>query len=112
GQGFPTDSRAANDNSNFHIKKYLNDEVLERVMKLDHIAQELGVKLSQLAIAWVLRQPGISSAIVGASRPSQIEENVRATDIKLTDDVLSEIKIVLKEINQFVPNAEQLVDKA
>ncbi|TMN21451.1 aldo/keto reductase [Lentibacillus cibarius] len=112
GQGAPTDSRAANDNSNLHIKKYLNDKVLEQVMKLNHIAQELGVKLSQLAIAWVLRQPGISSAIVGASRPPQIEENVRATDITLTDDVLREIEIVLKEINQFVPDVEQLIDKA
>ncbi|WP_269409442.1 aldo/keto reductase family protein [Lentibacillus daqui] len=112
GQGVPSDSRAANDNNNFHIKKYLNDEILKRVMKLDHIAQELGIKLSQLAIAWILRQPGVSSAIVGASRPSQVEENVRAADIKLTDAVLVEVEDVLKEIDQFVPDAGQLVDKA
>lgn len=103
GQEIPSDSRAANDDINFAIKGYLNDDVLKRVAKLEGIAQELGVKLSQLAVAWILRQPGVSSAIVGASRPSQVEENVKAAEVELTDDVLEEIETVLKEINQFVP---------
>lgn len=103
GQDIPAGSRAANDDINAGIKSYLNNEVLERVAKLNGITQDLGIKLSQLAVAWILRQPGVSSAIVGASRPSQVEENVKAADVELNDDVLDEIDAVLKEIDQFVP---------
>jgi aryl-alcohol dehydrogenase-like predicted oxidoreductase len=77
--------------------------VLHCVGKLDGIANQMGVKLSQLAIAWVLRQPGVSAAIVGASRPGQVEENVQASDMVLTDDVIQQIEEVLKEIDGFVP---------
>jgi len=103
GHRIPPDSRAANDDINRWIKSYLNDDVLTRVAKLETIASDLGCKLSQLAVAWVLRQPGVSSAIVGASRPSQIEENVGALDVRLTDDTLDEIEAILKEIDGFVP---------
>lgn len=103
GQGVPSDSRAANDNINTWIKSYLRDDVLEYVGRLEGIAQNLGIKLSQLAVAWILRQPGVSSAIVGASRPSQVEENVKASEVELTDDVLEEIESVLEDINRFIP---------
>lgn len=102
GQKAPSDSRAANADINFAIKNYLNDDVLQQVAKLDEIAQDLGVKLSQLAVAWILRQPGVSSAIVGASRTAQVAENVKAADVALTDDVLGEIDTVLKEIDRFI----------
>ena len=99
GQELPADSRAANDKINGSIQRYLNSNVLDQVAKLEKLAQEeLGVKVSQLAIAWILRQPGVSSAIVGASRPSQIEENVKAAEIELSDDILNEIDDILKGI--------------
>jgi voltage-dependent potassium channel beta subunit len=104
GQGVPEDSRAAKEGINTWVKSYLKDEILERVTRLEQIANnELGVKLSQLAISWVLRQPGVSSAIVGASRPAQIEENAKASDIVLTHDLLAEIDAILKEIEGFSP---------
>lgn len=102
-QPVPVDSRAANDSTNLWIQSYLKDEVLESVVKMEYIAKSLGASLSQLALAWVLRQQNVSSAIIGASRPSQIEENIKAIDLELTPDVLMEIEGVLKEIDGFVP---------
>lgn len=99
----PTDSRAANDSVNGVINSYFRNDVLESVQKLNHLAGELGVTLSQLALVWILRHPGISSAIIGASRPQQIEENVKAVDIELSEDVLREIEQILVEIKDFAP---------
>lgn len=63
--------------------------------KLLKVAEEAGISLSQLALAWVLRLPGISSAIIGASRPEQIEENVRAVEVLLDEELLQKIERVL-----------------
>ncbi|HEU5138501.1 MAG TPA: aldo/keto reductase family protein [Bacillales bacterium] len=98
GQEVPADSRAANDQIGKFVERYLKDDLLEGVARLEGIAGDLGVKLSQLAVAWILRQPGVSSAIVGASRPSQVEENVKAADVELTDDVLEQIESILQDI--------------
>lgn len=103
GQAVPKNSRAANDKINSAINSYLRDDVLECIVKLDNVAKDLGIKLSQLAIAWILRQPGISSTIVGASRPEQIDENVQASGIEISSDTLYEIDAILKEIDGFVP---------
>ncbi|GGH81765.1 voltage-dependent potassium channel beta subunit [Pullulanibacillus pueri] len=104
GHEIPSDSRAANEKINGLIQTYLKDEILERVAKLEALAKnELNVKLSQLAIAWVLRQPGVSSAIVGASRPAQVEENAKASDIVLSEALLEEISGILQEIDGFLP---------
>lgn len=103
GQALPADSRAANDGTNYWLKSYLRDDVLACIVKLEQVAHRLGCTLSQLAIAWVLRQPGVSSAIIGASRPEQIEENVKALDVHLTDGTLQEIDAILREIDGFVP---------
>jgi voltage-dependent potassium channel beta subunit len=99
----PADSRAANDSVNFVINSYFRDDVLTSVQKLNSLAAELGVTLSQLSLAWILRQPGISSAIVGASKPQQVEENVKAVDINLDHEVLKEIDLILEEIKDFAP---------
>ncbi|MFB5661188.1 aldo/keto reductase family protein [Alteribacillus sp. HJP-4] len=99
GQEVPKDSRAANEDINRFMKQYLNDDVLQQVIRLEDLAQnELGIKLSQLALAWILRKPGVSSAIVGASRPSQLEENLKAAEVELTDDVSGEIDSILEEL--------------
>ncbi|SEC43933.1 aldo/keto reductase family protein [Paenibacillus sp. GP183] len=103
GQAVPVDSRAANSDINRWISSYLKDDVLQCVGKLESVAANIGLTLSQLAIAWVLRQPGVSSAIVGASRLSQLEENVRASKVQLTPDVQKAINTILEEINDFVP---------
>ncbi|TVX97911.1 aldo/keto reductase family protein [Paenibacillus cremeus] len=103
GQSVPEGSRASNQAINRWISSYLKEDVLRSVGKLEDLAAGLGIKLSQLAIAWVLRQPGVSSAIAGASRPSQVEENVKACEVLLTPDVQQEIDSILEEINGFVP---------
>lgn len=99
----PSDSRAANDSTNWVINSYFRNDVLVCVQKLNTLAQELGLTLSQLALAWILRHEGISSAIIGASRPQQIEENVKAVGVKLSGDTLAEINRILEEIKGFAP---------
>lgn len=99
----PANSRAANDATNFVINSYFRDDVLTVVQKLNGLASELGITLSQLALAWILRHPIISSAIIGASRTEQIEENVKAVDIKLEQDVLLAIDSILEEVKDFAP---------
>ncbi|KPV40847.1 aldo/keto reductase family protein [Alicyclobacillus ferrooxydans] len=103
GESIPKDSRAANDSTNRWIQSYLRDEVLQTVARLKNIAESLGLSLTQLALSWVLRQPNVSSAIIGASRPSQVDENVKAVGVALSSDILVEIEKELKELDSFVP---------
>ncbi|HEX2316197.1 MAG TPA: aldo/keto reductase family protein [Thermomonospora sp.] len=96
GQPPPAGSRAVDEagGSRF-IQGLLRDEVLTRVQDLKPIAEELGLTMAQLAVAWVLQNPNVSSAIVGASRPEQVRDNVRAAGVKLDADVLKRIDDVL-----------------
>jgi voltage-dependent potassium channel beta subunit len=100
GEQLPRDSRAANDEISGFMTLLLRDAVLEAVQSLRPIAQELGISMAQLAIAWVLREPGVSSAIVGASRPEQVDENVAASGIELGGDVLAAIDAALAPLSQ------------
>ncbi|MDR6549016.1 aldo/keto reductase family protein [Paenibacillus qinlingensis] len=93
GQPIAADSRASSKNWD---EKQLNETSLHKVAQLSSIADELGIKVSQLAIAWILRQNNVSSALVGASRPEQVVENCNASGIQLTDDVLSSIETILQ----------------
>ena len=77
------------------IKQDLTEENIGRVKKLTAIAGDMGLTMPQLALAWILRRPEISSVITGASRPEQVEENVRASGVTLEDDVLAEIESIL-----------------
>ncbi|WP_255570706.1 aldo/keto reductase [Cohnella sp. CFH 77786] len=97
----PADSRAANGSVNGVVKSYLRDDVLGCVGELDRLAREAGITLAQLSLAWVLRQPGVSSALIGATRPSQIEENVKAVEVSLSADVLNEIERILTQVEGF-----------
>jgi aryl-alcohol dehydrogenase-like predicted oxidoreductase len=99
----PADSRAANDSANFVINSYFQNDVLTSVQKLNRLAAEFGCTLSQLSLAWILRHQSISSAIIGASRPQQIEENVKAVDISLNQEGIKEIDSILEEIKDFAP---------
>jgi aryl-alcohol dehydrogenase-like predicted oxidoreductase len=91
----PADSRAASERMGGFIQKRLTPEALARVERLDPIAADLGLTLAQLALAWVLRRPEVSSAIIGATRPAQVEENVRASGVVLDAAALARIEAAL-----------------
>ncbi|PSR21225.1 MAG: aldo/keto reductase [Sulfobacillus acidophilus] len=95
GQAIPPGSRASEARVRSSIERALTDENLDRVEQLVTVAQELGVTMSQLALAWVLRQPAISSALIGASSPEQIRENVKAVDMTLSEESLARIDAIL-----------------
>ncbi len=96
GQPPPSDSRAANDKMNAFLKDEIaNDRVLSAVQELQPIAADLGLTMSQLALAWVLRDQRVSSAIIGASRPEQVEENAKASGVTLSEAVLAQIDQIL-----------------
>ncbi len=83
GGTIPRDSRASDPHSNMFMERYLEDGVLERVDRMRPLADALGVSLAQLALAWCLRQPGVSSVIVGATRAEQVAENAKASGVAL-----------------------------
>jgi len=96
GAELPAGSRATDDKGGAQtIKRYLNDDVLTRVQNLTPIADELGLSLAQLAVAWVLQNPNVAAAIIGASRPEQVAENVKASGVKIPAELLSRIDEVL-----------------
>jgi aryl-alcohol dehydrogenase-like predicted oxidoreductase len=91
GEAPPEGSRATSERMGRLIGRWLRDDVLERVQRLAPIADRLGITLSQLALAWVLREPNVASAIVGASRPEQVRANASASGIELDDETLAEV---------------------
>jgi aryl-alcohol dehydrogenase-like predicted oxidoreductase len=105
GQAPPQGSRATDEKggANF-IKRYLEDDVLERVQRLTPIADEAGLTLAQLAVAWVLQNPNVSAAIIGASRPEQVTDNVKAAGVKLDDDALKRIDEIFDGIIERDPS--------
>ncbi len=99
GQPPPADSRAASSDMNtFYSDDLRSDATLSTIQELRPIAARLGISLAQMAIAWVLRDPNISSAIVGASRPEQVDDNVTASGVILPQDALDDIDRVLKPL--------------
>ncbi|MBO1510770.1 aldo/keto reductase family protein [Metabacillus bambusae] len=92
----PEGSRATDPKANMHMGQFLNDEILLKVEKLGGIANELDISLSQLAIAWILRQPGVASTLVGATKPEQIIENIKGVGVTLTSDVISQVEEILQ----------------
>jgi len=99
GQPVPDGSRATDEKSgaNF-IKSFLRDEVLEAVQRLKPIAEQAGLSMPQLAIAWVLQNKNVASALVGASRPEQLAETVKASGVVLDADTLSAIDTALGDV--------------
>jgi len=92
----PSDSRAADPNQNQFLNGgKLDQDVLERVQKLQPLAERNNVSLAQLALAWCLRKPIISSVIIGASRPSQVDDNAKSSGVNLGEDVLKEMDSIL-----------------
>lgn len=96
GAALPAGSRAADDRQNQFIKGMTGDnELLARVQRLAPITHELNCTMSQLALAWILRRPEITSCIIGATRPDQVEENAKASGIKLDEAIIRRIDEVL-----------------
>ena len=91
GSAVPGDSRAANPAMNIFMDQVKNDDLLTAVQRLRPIADDLGASMAQLALAWVLRKENVACAIIGASRPEQIRDNVQATDLSLGIDTLARI---------------------
>jgi len=99
GAAVPEESRATDKSGGADfVNGWLREEVLEAVEKLHPIAQDMNLTMSQLAIAWVLSNPNVSAAIVGASRPEQITENAKAAGLTLPEDVLSAIDYALGDL--------------
>ncbi len=94
----PADSRATSKEMNRFIGRLLHDPILEAVQRLRPVAEEAGLTMSQLALAWVLRQENVAAAIVGASRPEQVHENVAAAGVTLSEDTLRAIDDALDPV--------------
>jgi aryl-alcohol dehydrogenase-like predicted oxidoreductase len=95
GAALPAASRAL-ESAGGGIDSYLDDRILERVQRLRPFADRLGLTAAQLALAWVLREPNVGSAIVGATRPEQVRENAAASGIALDEETLAEIDRALR----------------
>jgi aryl-alcohol dehydrogenase-like predicted oxidoreductase len=91
GEEPPADSRAASGAMNYAMGPLLSDAPLRAVDRLRPVAEQAGVSLPELALAWALRRPELASAIVGASRPEQVHANVKASGIELSPDTLAAI---------------------
>jgi aryl-alcohol dehydrogenase-like predicted oxidoreductase len=98
GEQPPSDSRAASDAMGWAMDRYMTDEVLQAAERLPAIAEQAGITPVDMALAWVLREPNLASAIVGASRPEQVHANVKASGIELTQDVLDAIDEALADV--------------
>ncbi len=95
----PAGSRATDDKSGaVFIQRFMRDEVLARVQELGPLAEQAGLTMAQLAVAWVLQNPNVSSAIVGATRPEQLADNVKASGIRLDAGLLKAIDEVLDPV--------------
>lgn len=96
GQPLPEGSRATDEKSGAQfIQRFLRDEVLEAVQRLKPVAEQAGLSLPQLAIAWVLQNKNVASALVGASRPEQLADTVKASGVVLDADTMSAIDAAL-----------------
>jgi aryl-alcohol dehydrogenase-like predicted oxidoreductase len=95
----PAGSRATDDKSGADfISRWLSDEVLGAVQRLKPLAEQAGLSMAQLAVAWVLQNSNVSAAIIGASRPEQVHDNAKASGVKLEDDLLKAIDEVLAPV--------------
>ncbi|MCW6011026.1 aldo/keto reductase family protein [Micromonospora sp. CPCC 205371] len=112
GQAPPAGSRATDEKSgaNF-ISRWMSDDVLSTVQRLKPVADQAGLSMAQLAVAWVLQNPNVSSAIVGASRPEQVRDNVKAAGVTLDQGVLKAIDEILDPIVERDPGKTESPSK-
>jgi aryl-alcohol dehydrogenase-like predicted oxidoreductase len=99
GQQPPEGSRATDEKGGANmINRFMRDDLLERVQQLEPLAAEAGLSQAQLAVAWVLQNPNVSAAIVGASRPEQLAENAKAAGVRLDADLMARIEKILEPV--------------
>jgi len=99
GEQPPEGSRATDDKGGANmIARWMKDDVLTRVQQLTPLAEEAGLSMAQLAVAWVLQNDNVATAIIGASRPEQVYDNVKAAGVKLPDELLAKIDEVLDPV--------------
>jgi aryl-alcohol dehydrogenase-like predicted oxidoreductase len=99
GQPPPAGSRATDDKGGATmIERWMSDDVLSRVQELTPIASDLGLSMPAMAVAWVLQNDNVSAALVGASRPEQVAENVKAAGVRIPDDAMKNIDEVLGDV--------------
>jgi voltage-dependent potassium channel beta subunit len=99
GQAPPEGSRATDEKGGANmIKRFMDDDVLTRVQQLRPVADELGITMAQLAIAWVLQNDNVAAALVGASRPEQVGENVKAAGVEIPAELMSKIDDALGDV--------------
>jgi aryl-alcohol dehydrogenase-like predicted oxidoreductase len=94
----PVDSRGGHAEAGGSMRRFLEDDVLTRVQGLRPVAEDLGLSMAQLAIAWVLQNPNVAAAIIGATRPEQVQDNVAAAGVTLDADVMTRIDEVLGDV--------------
>jgi voltage-dependent potassium channel beta subunit len=95
GAAHPAGSRATDEQGSGFISRLLTDEILARVQQLKPVAEQAGLSSAQLAVAWTLQNPAVSAAIIGATRPEQVKENVKASGVRLDGAVLKHIDDIL-----------------
>ncbi|ACZ21489.1 predicted oxidoreductase, aryl-alcohol dehydrogenase like protein [Sanguibacter keddieii DSM 10542] len=96
GAELPAGSRATDEKGGANmIKRFLDDDVLRRVQELKPVADELDLSLAQLAVAWVLQNDNVAAALIGASRPEQVAENVKASGVVIPEELLTKIDTIL-----------------
>jgi aryl-alcohol dehydrogenase-like predicted oxidoreductase len=99
GQAPPEGSRATDEKGGADmIKRFMDDDVLQRIQDLDPVAKELDLTMAQLAVAWVLQNDNVAAALVGASRPEQVTENVKAAGVKIPDELMTRIDDALGDV--------------
>ena len=98
GKPVPEGSRATDPTGSQFLRCMLTDDVLTAVAQLAPLAADAGLSLAQLSLAWVLQRPGVSAAIIGATRPEQVAENVKAVGVRLDEDLMRRIDNVLDPV--------------
>jgi aryl-alcohol dehydrogenase-like predicted oxidoreductase len=98
GQPAPAGSRASHEQVGRTIRESLNDDLLDRVSQLEPLAAEAGLTMAQLALAWTLQNRNVAAAIIGASRPEQVTDNVKAAGVKLEEGLLKRIDEILDPV--------------
>ncbi|HEY7433333.1 MAG TPA: aldo/keto reductase family protein [Streptosporangiaceae bacterium] len=107
GGSHPAGTRATDPGGSGFIEGYLTDEILSRVAQLRPVASEAGLSMAQLAIAWVLQNPNVSAAIIGATRPEQVRENVGASGVTLDENLMRRIDDALGPVIERDPARTQ-----
>ena len=98
GQALPEGSRAADPNGSAFMRRFMTDDVLGRVQRLRPLADEAGLTMAALAVAWVLQEEGVSAAIVGATRPEQLRDTVKAAGVRLDPALMARVDEVLGDV--------------